>query len=37
MSLDLGAAEDQSLAEAFATIDTLLEPDVRSYSEAAHR
>jgi FMN-dependent NADH-azoreductase len=31
--LDLGGAEDQSLADALAAIDTLLEPD-RSYSEA---
>jgi len=32
--LDLGGAEDQSLADAFAAIDTLLEQDARSYSEA---
>ena len=32
--LDLGAAEDQSLADALAAIDTLVEPGVRSYSEA---
>ena len=32
--LDLGAAEDQSLADALAAIDILLEQDVRSYSEA---
>jgi FMN-dependent NADH-azoreductase len=32
--LDLGAAEDQSLTDALAAIDTLLESDVRSYSEA---
>jgi FMN-dependent NADH-azoreductase len=32
--LDLGAAEDQSLADALAAIDTLLAPDVRSYFEA---
>jgi len=32
--LDLGPAEDQSLADALAAIDTLLESDDRSYSEA---
>ncbi len=32
--LDLGAAEDQSLADALAAIDTLLAPDIRSLSEA---
>ena len=32
--LDLGGAEDQSLADALAAIDILLEQDVRSYSEA---
>ena len=32
--LDLGAAEDQSLADALAAIDALVGPDVRSYSEA---
>ena len=32
--LDLGAAEDQSLAAALAAIDALVGPDVRSYSEA---
>ena len=32
--LDLGPAEDQSLADALAAIDALVGPDVRSYSEA---
>jgi hypothetical protein len=29
--LDLGAAEDQSLADALAAIDALVGPDVRAY------